>query len=231
MSLLIDGYNVLHVVGILGRAGPGSLERARMALLNFLAESIPPEQVPHTTVVFDGRDAPPGLPAISNHRGLTVQFARRDSDADSVIEELIGADSAPRRLTVVSSDHRLQRAARRRRARAVDSDRWYAEIVQQRRARRQSTAAGPPRPKVPLLEEDVNYWVRQFGGEALLDQIAREQAVKGSPPPGQSSDKPRHSPEPCKELPPDLENPFPPGYAEDVTEEGLGIGDWGLGRD
>ena len=32
------------------------------------------------------------------------------------IEELIRKESAPRRLTVVSSDHRVQRAARRRKA-------------------------------------------------------------------------------------------------------------------
>ena len=46
MSLLIDGYNLLNAVGILGRGvGPGSLERSRLALLNFLAESLAAEEV------------------------------------------------------------------------------------------------------------------------------------------------------------------------------------------
>ena len=111
-------------------AGPGGLERSRLALLNFLAESLEPAEMPRTTVVFDAREAPPGPAAdAGDHRGLTVRFAARDDDADTLIEELIRADSAPRRLTVVSSDHRLQRAAHRRRARAVDSDVWYAEVV------------------------------------------------------------------------------------------------------
>ncbi len=76
--------------------------------------------------MFDAADAPPGLPRTLEHRGLTVRFAAKSGSADELIEELIRADSAPRRLMVVSSDHRLQRAARRRKATAIDSDVWYA---------------------------------------------------------------------------------------------------------
>jgi predicted RNA-binding protein with PIN domain len=200
MAILIDGYNVLHVVGILGRGtGPGSLERARLAMLNFLAESLPAADVARTTVVFDAHDSPRGLPVAMTHRGLNVRFAVRYEDADSLIEELIQADSAPRRLVVVSSDHRLQRAARRRRARAVDSDVWFAEVVRARQQRQQAGAAAERRPAVPLLEEDVNYWLRQFGGQALVDQMAAEQQATERQQPIEP-------------------NPFPPGYAEDVEE-------------
>ena len=108
MSLLIDGYNLLNSVGIVGRgAGASSLERSRMALLNFLAESLDPEEVPRTTVVFDAARAPPGLPKVVEHRGLTVRFARGYEDADALIEELIRAETAPRKLTVVSSHSAL----------------------------------------------------------------------------------------------------------------------------
>ena len=49
MSLLIDGYNLLNAVGIVGRGvGPGGLERSRLALLNFLAESLSVEEIPRT---------------------------------------------------------------------------------------------------------------------------------------------------------------------------------------
>lgn len=192
MSVLIDGYNLLNAVGVLEpRRGPGGLQRARLALLNFLVESLDPVDVPHTTVVFDAREAPPGLPRVTDHRGLTVRFAARDEDADALIEELIRADSAPRRLTVVSSDHRIQRAAHRRRARAVDSDVWYAEIIRQRRQRHQAAAEDAQRPHVPLLEEDVNYWVRQFG-----DPSPKEPSGGANLP----------------------DSPFPPGYAEDLEE-------------
>ncbi len=166
MPHLIDGYNLLNVVGIQGTPrGRGSLESARTALLNFLAESLDPDEVPRTTIVFDARDPPPGLPRETRHRGLVVLFAARDEDADSLIEEIIQADHSPKQLTVVSSDHRIQRAAKRRRARAVDSDVWYAEVLRKRQQRgRQADSAGPERPSIPLLEEDVQYWLREFGG-------------------------------------------------------------------
>ncbi len=173
MPLLIDGYNVLHIVGIIGRGvGPGGLHRSRLAMLNFLAESLEPVEVRQTTVVFDARAAPPGLPRVIDHRGITVRFAARHDSADALIDELIRADSAPRRLTVVSSDHRIQRAARRRQARAVDADVWYAEVVRRRQERQESLPESAIRPPVPLLEEDVNYWIRQFGGESLLKELA-----------------------------------------------------------
>ncbi len=172
MPFLIDGYNVLHVVGIIGRGvGPDSLQNARSALLNFLAESLPPDEVLQTTVVFDARRPPPGLPRSLKHRGITVHFASQYEDADSQIEELILAHSSPRRLTVVSSDHRIQRAARRRKARAVDAEVWYAEVVRQRQERRKKATETSARPPVPLLEEDVEYWIRQFGGKTLLDEL------------------------------------------------------------
>ena len=224
MSLLIDGYNVLHVAGILGHGvGPGSLQRARLALLNFLAESLDPKELARTTVVFDSHDAPWGLPRTLEHRGIAVYFAAKYESADELIEELILADSAPRRLTVVSSDHRLQRAAGRRRANAVDSDVWYAELVRARRQREQSAEATPARPAVPLLEEDINYWIRQFGGEsALTELLARESGQQTTAPERPAADKPVPD-EPASDKPPsgkfeDLDNPFPSGYGEDLLE-------------
>jgi uncharacterized protein len=177
MPLLIDGYNLLNVVGIIGRGvGPGGLERARSALLNFLAESLDPKELAKTIVVFDSREAPWGLPQTVKHRGLMVQFASKYPDADCLIEELIQKESMPRQLTVVSSDHRLQRAANRRRARAIDSDIWYAEILHERRERQERSQETPPaQPPVPLLPNDIEYWLDQFGGEEKLEEWMKGQ--------------------------------------------------------
>jgi predicted RNA-binding protein with PIN domain len=165
MALLIDGYNLLHASGILGRGfGPGGLERSRLALLNFVAESVPAQTLSGTTVVFDAAGAPPGLPHTLYHRGIAVRFARDYDSADALIEELILADAAPRRLTVVSSDHRLHRAARRRKAKAIDSDRWYAET--------------------PLDENHVEYWLARFADECLDQQTGDAEIF----PPGYGED-------------------------------------------
>jgi hypothetical protein len=228
MSILIDGYNLLNSVGITGPAvGRGGLERSRMALLNFLAETLDPADVPQTTVVFDASHPPPGLPRSVDHRGVQVFFAAQYKDADSMIEELILANSAPRRLTVVSSDHRVQRAARRRRARAVDSDVWFMETIRNRQQRQRSAARPTPvRPAVPLQDKELEYWLHQFGdgpiGEDIVDDGAAQQ---GSPP--LAADIGSHA-EPTRPAVDDerlsdedarnIGNPFPPGYGEDLEE-------------
>jgi predicted RNA-binding protein with PIN domain len=220
MALLIDGYNLLNAVGIVGRGvGPGGLERSRLALLNFLVESLEPAEVARTTVVFDAADAPPGLPRVVDHRGLTVRFSAGYEDADSLIEELIRADSAPRRLTVVSSDHRLHRAARRRKARAVDSDVWYGQVVSQRSARHQPSRSASAKPQVPLLEEDVARWLRRFGGESQLQRFVEEQEAGQRRRAGGPAPKDTAPDKPSDEEAEPFGNPFPPGYGEDLLEE------------
>lgn len=198
MSIIIDGYNLLHASGILGRgSGPGGLERSRRALLNFLAESLPAEELGRTTVVFDAKESPHGLPRQMDHRGLTVHFAAVYDDADSLIEELIRQDSAPKRLVVVSSDHRLHRAAHRRKATAVDSDAWFAQIVRQRRERQDARGRKATKPTA-LSSEELDFWLREFVDKPVRapdDQII-----------GESSE-------------PKIENPFPPGYADDVFDD------------
>jgi len=211
MSLLIDGYNLLHASGILGRGiGPGSLERSRKALLNFLAESLEEKRLESTTVVFDAHEAPPGLPRVSVYRGITVRFAPRGSDADTEIERLVSEHHAPRRLTVVSGDHRLHRAARRRKARCVDSDKWYADVVRARIERARAGAAGPiSKPPPPATEAEVRFWLKQFGLEVPenLPNVASDAATAE---PADESDE---------RVEPGAANPFPPGYAEDIREE------------
>jgi uncharacterized protein len=165
MPLLIDGYNLLHVTGIVGetKGTAGPFQRSREALLNFLATSISEREVTQTTIVFDAADAPPGLPRTVSHRGMTVRYASEYASADALIEELIEAHHAPRTLTVVSSDHRIQRAARRRRAAAIDSDRWYSELWQKRLSAEQ--AAGGThldKPVTQLTAAEIEYWVKKF---------------------------------------------------------------------
>ena len=190
MPLIIDGYNLLYVSGI-GAPGAGdkSFQRSREKLIRFLARAIDPEELGRTTVVFDAADAPPGLPRTYDYDGMTVLFAAEYPDADALIEELIRADHAPRSLLVVSSDHRLQRAARRRRARVVDSDAWYAQACRQLHARRTARAAPPTKPTGNVSAAEVEYWVEKFTDDAL-DRDAREAR----------------------------ESPFPPGYGEDVVD-------------
>jgi len=183
MALLIDGYNLLHATNIFGPPGAGTeLHRTRLAFLRFLASSLSARDRKATSVIFDAAGAPPGLPSVLTHEGMTVRFARRHSSADEMIEELLENWPSPRSLTVVSSDHRVQRAARQRGATFVDSDQWYADVRAARRKRDDAAEEPPAKRAGGASSEDLAYWVDQF-------QDAPDDEEDKSPfPPGYGDD-------------------------------------------
>ncbi len=112
VTFLIDGYNLMHAVGMLRPGVPaGGLERARTRFLNWLADAVK-DRTAVLRVVFDaekGRSASPE----SDHRGVRVRFAFRRT-ADDEIEELLAAEQHPKQVTVVSNDTRVRDAGRHR---------------------------------------------------------------------------------------------------------------------
>jgi uncharacterized protein len=160
MTLIIDGYNLLHASGVFGESrGPRGFEQSRVALLDMLVDVLGGKAA-DTIVVFDAARSPDGLPARLVHGGIRVWFAREYPDADSLIEELVEDDTAPTHLVVVSSDRRLQAAARRRRAKAVSCEAWLAEARELRRSRsRPAPDAKPPEPG----PDGFDFWKDYFG--------------------------------------------------------------------
>jgi uncharacterized protein len=203
MPLLIDGYNLLHVTGISGKHG--DLQGSREALLRFLAATIDPKERSLTTIVFDAAEAPPGLPRTVVFEEMTVRYASEYANADELIEELISQHHVPRSLTVVSSDHRIQRAARRRRSPFVDSDVWFAETV---RRREQSRRLPPPaaKPHGSLTGAEISFWLKEF------EDVKEDE--KEPPKVGK-----RKKPSSRKGSGDSLSNPFPPGYGEDLLDD------------
>jgi hypothetical protein len=170
MNLLIDGYNLMYRAGLLPRRiGPGTLERARHALINLLLRHLPAEQIARTVLVFDAKDAPPDVPSEQQVGGLRVLFARDHDEADDLIEQLIRQESVPRRLLVVTSDQRLRTAARRRRAQAVKSEDWLDQLERDAATRRPTGPAEPtpppPQKEQPLSDEETAAWLQEFGLE------------------------------------------------------------------
>lgn len=225
--LLIDGYNLLFASGVFASsAGPPTLQRTREALLQFLADSLDPKLLGRTIVVFDATQAPPGLPRELSFAGMRVLFSRGGQEADDLLEDLIAAQRAPRELLVVSSDHRLQRAARQRGAAFIDSERWLRDLQR--------------RPAAPLdrdLPDDslnssaeLQKWLSEFADVdpqrlAPLDPPPKPALPKPPAPatPDPIPIKPKQEKRRRQKKSDDDEkpssgawNPFPPGYGEDL---------------
>lgn len=199
MSLLIDGYNLMYAAGIFGQRGRTSLEASRYALLRHLSERLDAGDYGSITVVFDAREAPPGLPRQVRFAQLQIHFADRGEEADDLLERLILADHAPRKLTVVSSDHRVQRAARRRRARALDSERWWTELHRPRDGAPLAREGEKPEIMTPPEQTAKNayrhpggVWLPRELEAALEEEAARamEAFMRTTRPPGDAPDPP-----------------------------------------
>lgn len=111
MTFLIDGYNMMHAVGLASKSlPPGGLERARTRFLDWLADTAKGRGVT-LRVVFDAQSAAFASPE-AEHRGVRVRYATRRT-ADDEIEDLLAAERRPSTVTVVSNDRRVREAGRR----------------------------------------------------------------------------------------------------------------------
>jgi predicted RNA-binding protein with PIN domain len=159
MPYLIDGYNLLFATGHLtSKTGRQSLEGARKALLIQLVTGHGPD-VSGVTVVFDARSAPPGIRPHDDHGGVRILFSQGQT-ADDLIEELIRDEPSPRLLTVVSDDHRIQHAARRRGCVVMGCLDYYEGL--------QTRSVRPPPPREPpskperMTAEETQRWLDVF---------------------------------------------------------------------
>lgn len=158
MPFLIDGYNVYHAATKL------SEEWSRITpstMCEFIAQDM--ERLGDlATIVFDGA-RPRGISTEPNGFDcLKVIYSGPKSDADTLMEQFIQKNTAPRRLTVVSSDNRIRRIARRRKATSLAAPEYLGDLIKRLQQ--------PPRqPKEPrekrhgVPEGQLNRWLELFG--------------------------------------------------------------------
>lgn len=202
--LLVDAFNVLHVTGVLppDLAGPDVGD-----LADLIARSR--WRAGGAMLVCDG----PG-PKGSKRRAaapaggvIQIRYAGAGRDADSLIERLLHRHSAPRRVTVVSSDRRLQHAARSRKARWMPSEAFLRRLAHD--ARRPAPDPDPYRGfdrAVPLSDGAVEAWIRDFG----VPEADRRRPASESPRIERPSRRRRRDHPPRRD-----EAPPAPGASED----------------
>ena len=183
MRTLIDGYNVMHARGLMpGKFGPDGLRKVRHRFLVELAAALDPSEARETTVVFDAAAPPADRPDRMMLKGLTVLFAVGDENADARIEALIAAHSAPRSLTVVSTDQRVRQAAQRRRARAVTSDEYLTRLSEGRKGKIELPVSRPTAEELArqdgLGAAEAAYWLAEFAD--LADEPGVREGLRAS---------------------------------------------------
>ena len=165
MPYLFDGYNLYHalikVSADLSHKTPQFLLELITADMHCLRE--------RGTVVFDGK-ALPGHSSCENASGsVQVLYSGPRSDADTQLEQLIQANTAPRRLVVVSSDRRVRRAARRRRAKSMTSPDYLVALFQ-RLNQPPASPTEPPEKWKGIPPQQRAQWFELFGLDVPIDE-------------------------------------------------------------
>ncbi|QDT02540.1 YacP-like NYN domain protein [Rubripirellula lacrimiformis] len=166
--LLIDGYNVLAPTAPPRRPDAHWLHQERMRLVSRLSKHLDAATRARTCVVFDAANPPRDRPHRFIIHEIEIIFAVDYPEADDLLEELIAAHSAPKSLAVVSSDQRVQTAAKRRGSLALDSQEWLDDLLDQHvhlAVQREVDEPPPATDRKPdeLDEADVADWMREFG--------------------------------------------------------------------
>lgn len=190
-ELIIDGYNLLHVTRFKPRGNnEGELRRCREGLLSLLAKHLPDGHHRRVTIVFDSEGAPKHLADEVRWQHLFVVYARYENSADDLIAQLIGGHNNPKQLVVVSSDHRVQVAADRKKATAIDSDQWFDAVLE----RPTTKSHQPEQQRSPTMsKEDLEAF--RLAMDVPMDTEVIQDSVEE-----------------------EFENPFPDGYFDDLDD-------------
>jgi predicted RNA-binding protein with PIN domain len=139
--MLIDAWNVLHQTGVL----PPDLAGVGLKGLSALIQKSrwANERV---LLVCDGT---PSSPHMGLATGIRAVFSGHEREADDLIESQIATSTAPRRLTVVSSDRRVKSAARKRGCKVLSSQAFLERLVYDAQAPKKTHPKRPTKVDFP----------------------------------------------------------------------------------
>ncbi|MDA1008322.1 MAG: NYN domain-containing protein [Planctomycetota bacterium] len=166
MSLIVDGWNVLHISGVLPPPIAGidicglvdliAISRWARTPLIVVCDGAPPRGVAGMW-----KHVPGQLPEPISYGHATLHFSGGKASADAHISELVNRSSTPRKFIVVTSDHAVQRQAKSRGCRIIDSETFLAQLAHDWRI--PPVSKFPGKPTGPLSETQVQEWLDEFG--------------------------------------------------------------------
>ncbi len=161
MPVLIDGNNLLFAAQAAGdpdhRLGRDGLCAALSAWALRMRQRV--------RVVFDGPAPSEGFQAQLARDAVEVSFSGAGVSADEALIDLLARDSAARRIAVVSSDREIARAARRRRARPMKSEAFWARLQDDLQRPARLPNPEPREKRAGLSANATDHWLRELGLE------------------------------------------------------------------
>ena len=154
----IDGHNLLHSVQ---KDGPDSGPISDVRLCHIIGSYLRLTGQ-SGEIIFDGI-GPPDKSGFEDISNLEVFFSGSSTDTDTVIEDKISVNTAPRRLKIVSSDRRLRKAARARKATSIKSEVFWNNM--QKQLSRKKMTKEPAAKRRGLSESETGQWLEIFGLE------------------------------------------------------------------
>ncbi len=193
--LLIDAWNLLHAAAT--RPEPLADIDDLPSLVALLARTR--WAGTKTTLVCDGPrpGSGHGAPSATMIAETRILYTGSTLEADDRIEQILASSSFARRITVVSSDKRLRRAAQRARAQWMSSQ-TFCKQIERDLARSQHEPLPAFVHEIPLGPAAVEHWMRQFGlpddwGPTIAPAPPQETPTPPAPP---APDDEPHTPPP-----------------------------------
>jgi len=165
MPVLIDGYNLYNYVKNLYE----QQQQVHLTLATFceLIESFAKRAHQKTTIIFDGNQPYEMKYEMPKLAYTKLIYTGHNKSADEFIEEQIATSSAPKLLTIVSSDREILSAAKKRKCTLLTSNDYWQIIAKE--LTRKKIAPLPREKHKGLSSSELNYWLKTFGLDEQSD--------------------------------------------------------------
>ncbi len=155
MTIVVDGHNLIGTGALPGVSLEDEDDEVKLVSLLKAYKARVRQRI---VVVFD-HGVPGGVSRFLSGAGLSVRFAPSGVSADDVIVGLVGKETNPGNVTVVTSDRGLASRVRRLGGKVMPSDSFAVEL-----RRRPQRSVVSERERLHLSAEEVEAWMALFNG-------------------------------------------------------------------
>ncbi|MBN2012002.1 NYN domain-containing protein [candidate division KSB1 bacterium] len=156
-KIIIDGYNVLHLIDSYQHVLHLDLERAREMLIHDVRVYRSYKSV-DIMIVFDGAADVPTPFHLQRRGRIRIMFSKAPLKADPVIVKLVETDRRKRRITVVTADREVIQQAKAHGCTILHPQEFYSRIQAPHKGNQLNTKY-----EQDMSDDELDEWKRLFG--------------------------------------------------------------------